>query len=47
MSVQRRSAKMGNILEGKVCEERLKALGLLSTEELSRGLIAAAALHRE
>jgi len=47
-SAQRRAAKMKG-LQGKVCEEGLRALGLLSPEQgrLRGGLMAAAAPHRE
>jgi len=38
---------MGKGLEGKVCEEQLRALGVLRAEELRGGLMAAAAPHRE
>ena len=34
-SVQRRDMKMGKGLEGKVCEEQLRSLGVLSAEQRS------------
>ena len=33
--IQRRVTKMGEGLEGKICEERMRALGLLSPEQRS------------